>query len=150
MTAPEDDRLIRLLGQALSQADPVPASVQRVALGALAWRTIDAELAAVAYDSGMDERVGARSDEVARQLTFGSAELEIEIMVVPERGRRLVGQLVPPRVATVGLTCGDQLLETTSDDLGRFRFDGVGCGPTRLTVSAGTDSPQVETEWIVL
>lgn len=150
MSAPEDDRLISLLGRALAHADPVPASVQRVALGALAWRTIDADLAALAYDSGMEEAVGARSDEVARQLTFGSPGLEIEIMVVPEHGRRLVGQLVPPRAATVGLTCGDQVLETTSDDLGRFRFEGVGSGPTRLSVSAGPDGPHVETEWVVL
>lgn len=150
MTAPQDDRLMRLLARALCQADPVPPAVRRVALGALAWRTIDADLAALAYDSGMEGAVGARSDEVARQLTFGSPGLEIEVMVVPERGRRLVGQLVPPRVATVALTCGGQVLETTSDDLGRFRFERVASGPTRLSVAAGPDGPQVETEWVIL
>ena len=149
MTASDDDSLLHLLGQALSQADPVPDRVTRVALGALAWRTIDAELAALAFDSGM-EPAGARSDEVTRQITFAAPDLEIEVMVVPNGGRRLVGQLVPPRVATVGLTCGDQELETTSDDLGRFRFEDVRSGPTRLTVSGGSDDPPVQTEWVVL
>lgn len=149
MSATEDDQLLTLLAQAMSLADPVPDSVRRVALGALAWRTIDADLAALVYDSGL-EAAGVRSDEVARQLTFGSPGLEIEVMVVPNGRRKLLGQLVPPRVAAVTLTCDCIVVETTSDDLGRFRFEEVGSGSTRLCVSGGPRDPRVETEWIVL
>jgi len=148
---PDDDsQLLGLLAQALAQADPVPEGVTRGALGALTWRTLDAELAALVYDSGMEEAVGARSDEVSRQLTFGGAGNEIEVMIVPGRPRRLVGQLVPPREADVRLTLGDQVLESTSDDLGRFRFDDVPSGPARIWVSSGPQEHPAETEWVIL
>lgn len=149
MTAPDDDRLLALLGRALEQGDPVPASVRHAAVGAFTWRTIDAELAALVYDSGMEEVVGARSDQVTRQLTFERDGLEIEVMVVPEAGMRLIGQLVPPRRALVRLVSREGQSETTSDDLGRFRFESFVAGPARLQVSPGAGEPPIETEWVI-
>lgn len=148
--SPDDDRLLHLLSQALEHQSPMTEQAKEGAYAAFAWRTIDAELAALAYDSGMELSTGARSDEVARQLTFASDGLEIEVMVVPDGARRLVGQLVPPLVATVTLTRNDQVLETTSDDLGRFAFDLPGSGPTKISVSRGPGKPPVDTEWVVL
>lgn len=150
MTTSEDDRVLDLLGRALRQADPVPDSARHAALGAFSWRTIDAELAALVYDSGMEAVVGTRGDEVVRQLTFGTEGQEIEVMVVPDGGRRLVGQLVPPRRAVVRLTTADAVSEATSDDLGRFRFDAVPPGPARLWVASSSDDPPAETEWVIL
>lgn len=150
MTAPDDDDgLLDVLGRALRQADPVPDRVKEAALAAFSWRTIDAELAALVYDSGMELTSGARSDEVARQLTFAAGDLEIEVMVAPD-GEQLLGQLVPPQVATVSLTRDGEVLETTSDALGRFRFDLSASGPVRLSVPQGAGQPPVETEWVVL
>lgn len=148
MTPAEEDGLLGLLDQALRQVDPVPEHVMRMARGAYAWRTIDADLAAIAYDSGLEEMVGARGDEVARQLTFAAPGLEIEVMIVPDGGRRLLGQLVPPREVTVSLSSGGDSLQTMSDSLGRFRFETIRPGPTRLTVIG--DDWSVATEWVVL
>jgi hypothetical protein len=147
--APDDDRLLELLSQALEQQNPLTERAREGAYAALTWRTVDAELAALSYDSAMELSTGARSDEVARQLTFATDSLEIEIMVAAE-GPRLVGQLVPPSVAAVTLTRGGEVLETTSDDLGRFGFDLTGAGPTRISVARGPGQPAVETEWVVL
>lgn len=149
-TSPDDDRLLELLSQALERQAPLTAQAKEGAYAAFAWRTIDAELAALVYDSGMELSSGARSDDVARQLTFGTDGLEIEVMVVADGGPRLVGQLVPPLVAQVTLTRADRVLETTSDDLGRFGFDLPGSGPTKIAVLRGADQSPVETEWVVL
>lgn len=149
MTTADDEALLGLVGRALGQDDPVPERAREAALAAFAWRTIDAELAALVYDSGMELATGARSDEVARQLTFEAEGVEIEVMVVPG-GERLLGQLVPPRSVGLSLTSGGRVLETTTDDLGRFRFEGVGSGPARFTVMSGSGRPPVETEWVVL
>lgn len=150
MSTPEDDdRLLDVLGHALRRADPVPARVKDAAMAAFSWRTIDAELAALVYDSGMELTSGARSDEVARQLTFDAGDLEIEVMVVPD-GEQLLGQLVPPVATTVTLTRDEEVLATTSDELGRFRFNLSASGPVRLSVSRGAGDPPVETEWVVL
>jgi hypothetical protein len=146
--APDDDRLLELLSQALEQQNPLTDRAREGAYAALTWRTIDAELAALSYDSAMELSTGARGDEVARQLTFATDSLEIEVMVA--EGPRLVGQLVPPFVAAVTLTRGDEVLETTSDDLGRFGFDLAGSAPTKIAVVLGPGDPAVETEWVVL
>ena len=150
MTPDDDDDLLDLLGASLRHAEPVPDRAREAALAAFSWRTIDAELAALVYDSGMELVSGARSDEVARQLTFEGEGMEIEVMIVPVAERRLVGQLVPPRVATVTLTSENHVQRTTSDDLGHFRFDTIGSGPSRLSIATAQDQPPLHTQWVVL
>jgi hypothetical protein len=70
------------------------------------WRTIDEELATLVFDSA-SELTGVRSEDTARQLTFRAPGMEIEVMVVDEATRRVVGQLVPPGAFTISLLVGD-------------------------------------------
>ena len=102
------------------------------ARAASTWRTIDQELAELVFDSAT-ELAGVRSEDTARQLTFRAPGVEIEVMMVDESSRRIVGQLVPPQAATMRLTGGDRETEQEVDRLGRFTFDGV---------PPGTDPPQ--------
>lgn len=147
----DDDHLLDLLGLALRQADPLPPAAKEAAIAGFSWRTMDADLAALVYDSAMElTGAGARSDEVARQLTFESDGTELEVMIVANGDRRLLGQLVPPRETTVTLACAGNVHRTRSDELGRFRFEVLGSGPSRLSVAAGPVGPGLETEWIVL
>ena len=97
-----DDALLDLLGQAIDAGDPMPAHVLAAARGAVAWRTIDQDLAGLVFDSAT-ELTGVRDPNVARQLTFRSDGVEIEVMLVDSNARRLVGQLVPARPTTVTL-----------------------------------------------
>ncbi len=92
----QDDEIMALLAEALERADPVPAHVMDNARAAFTWRTIDAELAELVFDSALHAS-GVRSEEANRQVTFRSSNVEIEIMILEDRGRRLVGQLVPAR-----------------------------------------------------
>ena len=80
MSAYDDDRLLDLLTRALSQADPVPEHVVEAARASFTWRTIDAELAELVYDSAGEELVGVRSAEATRQVTFRAPGIEIEVM----------------------------------------------------------------------
>ena len=143
-----DDALQEVLGVALRQADPVPRHVVAAARGAFTWRTIDQELADLVFDSAT-ELTGVRDRSGSRQLTFRGPDLEIEVMVADPATRRLVGQLVPARPATVRLEGTESVLEQDADRFGRFTFDGAPAGPVRITV-AGTDGPAVTTDWVLL
>ncbi len=147
-TDPNDDALQEVLGTALRQADPVPRHVIAAARGAFTWRTIDQELADLVFDSAT-ELTGVRDHGGTRQLTFQGPGLEIEVMVADPATRRLVGQLVPARPATVRLEGTEAVLEQQADRFGRFTFDGAPAGPVRITV-AGSDDTAVTTDWILL
>jgi hypothetical protein len=143
-----DDELLELLGRALRAADPVPDPVLHGARAAWTWRTIDEELAELVFDSAA-ELTGVRSEDTARQLTFRAPGMEIEVMIVDEASRRIVGQLVPPGAFTITLLAGDEQHEQATDRLGRFSFDAVRPGPVRLAVSDPGGTHIVTTEWVL-
>lgn len=149
--APDDELLLELLAAALQASDPVPDHVLAGARGAVAWRTIDQDLADLVFDSAT-EPTGVRDRSSSRQLTFRTDDLEIEVMLVDPVGRRLVGQLVPPRATDVSLesTSADGPVTQHADAHGRFTFDGVVPGPVRLAVSGVDGAPDVLTDWVVL
>lgn len=149
MSTHHDDQLQELLAEALAAADPVPDHVVHAAKEAYTWRTIDAELAELVFDSANQELAGVRSSETARQVTFRAPGVEIEMMVMAEGTRRLVGQLVPPQQAVVELHYGDSVRETATDPLGRFSFVDVPTGPVQVAVITSDDS-RVLTEWMVV
>jgi hypothetical protein len=145
-----DDDLLELVGRALRAADPVPDRVIEGARAAWTWRTIDQELAELVFDSAA-ELTGVRSEDTARQLTFRAPGMEIEVMIVDEASRRIVGQLVPPGTFTVQLLTSDDVVrDETTDRLGRFAFDAVAPGPVRLAVVDPDGTHVVTTEWTLL
>ena len=143
-----DDELVEAIKTGLEQTDPVPMSAVEAAKAAFTWRTIDAELAELVYDSAETGLVGVRG-EGARQVTFRSPGVEIEVMVTDERERRIVGQLVPPQQATVEALTSGGIREQGSDSLGRFSFEGIVPGPVKLSVETA-DGGTVVTEWTIL
>lgn len=147
-TSDRDDELLALLGQALAAGDPPPAHVLDGAKAAYTWRTIDAELAELVFDSAR-ELTGVRSEDVKRQVTFEAPGIEIEVMVVDEVTRRLVGQLIPPQESKIELVSDNDVSSMVTDHLGRFAFDDVALGPVRLVVKGDDDRPLVQTEWVL-
>ncbi|HEY3485246.1 MAG TPA: carboxypeptidase-like regulatory domain-containing protein [Ilumatobacteraceae bacterium] len=143
-----DDEVLALLGDALQHHEPVPDRVLTGARAAFTWRTIDAELAELVFDSAL-EGAGVRSDDIARQVTFQAPGVEIEVMLIDDGSRRLVGQLVPATEVTVELTSGDRVSSAHSDRLGRFGFDDIEPGPVRLTVLGSSGERLVHTEWVL-
>jgi hypothetical protein len=165
---PDDDELEQELRQAERLLDPVPARLLRGAVDIFSWRTIDAELAALTFDSadassaaavrgsggaGTVESVGtagAAGSGVAglpRLLTFDAGEVSIELELAGSAAERAItGQLVPAQPAEVELRLGDQRLTTTADALGRFEVIARGSGPISLRFRLA-DS-EIVTEWV--
>jgi len=142
------------LSAVLQDADPVPVSALAAARAALAWRTVDAELAEL-LAAPEPELAGVRSSSpVELPLRFAAADLRIEIEVQPAgRAVRLIGQLDPARTARVELqqARGD-VRSATADDLGRFVITGAVPGPSRLVCWADTpgSTTVIRTDWFVL
>jgi len=149
MNEQNDDQWIATLGDAIRHADPVPEHVLAGARAAFTWRTIDAELAELVFDSA-SELTGVRGETSPRQVTFQAPGVEIEVMVIENGQRRIVGQLVPPSEVTVQLASGDSVAETQTDELGRFTFNDVLPGPVRLSVLGSSGEDLVHTEWVLL
>lgn len=121
MTDPwDDDTLLAALGGVL-RSEP-PPEVLEAAKGLFTWRTVDAELADLTYDSLLDqEPATVRAAAQPRILTFEVEGLTIDVEVdAGPDGRRLVGQLVPAQSVDLELVGRDVAVPTASDALGRF------------------------------
>ncbi len=146
-----DDQLLARLAAALEAADPMPESALEAAKATFTWRTIDAELASLVFDSAAEELVGVRSADATRQMTFRTPGVEIELVVMSETSRRVVGQLVPPQAAEIILHHEDDERTAQSDSLGRFTFHDVPSGSIRLTCKLKDESGAVvQTEWTLI
>jgi hypothetical protein len=154
LLGPEDEELLQELRAAARRFDPPPDSVMEAARASLTWRTIDAELAALEFDSVVDLATAAvRGGEGPRLLTFAAPGLSIEVEVSPIGSRRqLVGQLVPAQPARIDVRHAGGVTTVRADQLGRFGADAISAGPVSLRCHLG-DTPSslpVVTEWIPL
>ena len=147
-----DDALLEELRALAAEVDPTPEHVLLAARGSYSWRTIDAELAGLVYDSVLDaEPLAIRSEDEARLLTFETPvdAIELEITVVGDE-RRILGQLVPPGPGVVELRRVGGVLEAEADEHGRFSFDRVKPGPVSLRCRRTSDGAAIETEWVTI
>jgi hypothetical protein len=148
-----DDRLIEELRGAARRFDPLPAPVQEAARASLTWRTVDAELAALAFDSAIEPSTTVRSGGDSRLLAFSAPgfSVEMEVAAIGVR-RRLVGQVVPPQVARIEVRHPGGVVIVEADKLGRFSAEGVSAGPVSLRCHppAGTTDSAIITEWVLL
>lgn len=127
--------------------DPVPSHLLQAAVEAYTFRTMDAELADLAFDS-LAEPVTVRGGDGPRSLTFSApaVTVDLEITFTGTAGR-VVGQLIPPQHAEIEIH-GGRPVTVTADSLGRFTCDDVPTGPFSLRCRlAGT---VLVTEWITV
>jgi hypothetical protein len=152
------DALLRELQSLLARVDPMPPQLLDQVRRSFCWRTIDAELAELSFDSLIDREsaLAVRSHRDAalepRMLGFDAVvhgeDLSIEVEVSSDGERRaLVGQIFPAGAGTVEVQAGDGgSTEFPVDELGRFLIEPVPRGPVRLRVEhAGR---VVQTTWL--
>ena len=141
----DDDTLLAELKEATRRAGEPTSTMAAAAEAAWSWRTVDAELASLTYDSVVDEAALVRdAGTTSRQLVFEGEGLAVELEHTPDG---LVGQLVPPAAGTVTLLGpAGELAAVEADDLGLFRIDGARRGPVRLRCVAG--SHDILTDWV--
>ena len=143
-----DDETERELRQALELIDPVPAHLLPWAAGAFAWRTVDADLAELAFDSLAEPAAPVRGPDESRLLTFQTGELIVEVELDADgTGRRLIGRLAPATPAEVEIHHNGGTASMTADALGRFAAGGLAPGPMRLRLRPFTPSPPIVTDW---
>lgn len=149
-----DEQLLAAMRDALASAGTTAADVrlteQVKASGKAAWtwRTIDAELATLVFDSVLEESALVRGDDstATRLLVFeGPGESSVEFEV-GDRG--LVGQLLPPAPGTVRLLNADgSVVESSTDEVGCFELP-LPPGPFRLICRSAES--EFTTEWVRL
>jgi hypothetical protein len=151
----DDGQLLAMLGEALEAARDMPPEFVRAGKAVYRPPDLDAELAALIYDS---ERVLAdhtarepaltRADTAAlRELTFAASGLTIELEIT---GGGLLGQLAPQEPAVVEVQVQDGTTgRFAADELGCFTVQPVPRVPFRLRCRIGT-RVDVLTSWISL
>ena len=146
----DDEQLMATLGEALRVGNSVPASFLEAARSSFAWRTIDAELAALTYDSAREERGAAltRAEPAAlRSFTFVASHLTIELHLADGQ---VHGQVVPPQPGEVELrTARGPVRSVPVDEVGYFNLGAVPAGSFRL-LARTADGASVLTDWITL
>jgi hypothetical protein len=152
---PSDDELAAWLAAAADRYDRVPADVVAAGKGSFTWRTVDSDLAALAYDSLLDEApmAGARGTAGAepRTLTFEAPDLTVEVEVEAGGTRTIVGQLVPGQPGDVEVRHPHGSLRVEADEVGVFRATGIPPGPVSLLCrTRRRPETVVETDWVVL
>ena len=150
---PGDDELEEELRRTAASLDPVPSELLQAAADAFTWRTVDAELAELVYDSLVDEDAMAlvRGGQDRRLLSFEAAGLTIDLQVTTSgAARELTGQLAPPQRASIEIRSGSGQVTTDADELGRFRATSVPAGPMslRCSLTAADPGPAIITDWI--
>jgi hypothetical protein len=151
----DEEDMMRLLGLAVAQ-DQVPDQVVAAAKGSYTWRTIDAELAELAYDSLLDsELAGVRGDDSGRALSFEYGSVTIELDVDVSNGVRVLeGQVSPSPAVQVEVqhANSDGTWSGSADDHGRFSFQDIPPGPVRLffRFSPSSGPAMLLTEWVTI
>lgn len=133
-----DDDLPQYLVDALLSRGPSDDAVELVK-NAFTWRTIDAELMELAYDSVLDD-AGVRDANAARTIEFtvGDISVVIEIAAGVLRGTVATGDAATGDPAA---TDGVRLIVEGNDPVeravvaGAFRFDNPPAGTARLELT---------------
>lgn len=146
-------KLAHDLREVYDAIDPVPPGVLAVAYGALAWRNVDADLAALVADSADTDSplAGVRDGGGARLVTFEADGVVIEVEVADTgEARRLIGQVIPAGTRGIVVETPENAVTVDVDQLGRFSATGVGRGPVRLTCQLPDRDRHVVTSWITI
>jgi hypothetical protein len=147
----DDDQLLAALEDALREARDVPRHFIDAGKAVYAWHNIDAELAALTYDSAAESRrpvAATRAERAAlRELTLATRQLKIHIQVTD---RALHGQIVPAQQAEIELRTVDRPPEVIPTDTdGWFSVQPIPIGSFRLHCRTATGITAL-TDWLAI
>jgi hypothetical protein len=128
----QDHEMMHKLREGIAELHPEPDNLVQLASGLFTLRTLDGDLAALAYDSTLDEAVSVRSPGVlTRVLSFESDAASFEIDLDEQR-RIIIGQVIPPVEGTIELQHPEGSQTVDLGAVGSFEFRDVPVGPLRL------------------
>lgn len=147
------ERHLDELSEVSDRLDPVPPAALEAAIAAFSWRTIDAELADLVFDSSAQagELVGIRSSHANRHLTFEAPHLVVELELDDDADFPVVGQLVPMGPAEVEVCYPGGSVSAQADERGRFWVSEVAGRIVSLRIRrADTGVDWITTPWVSL
>lgn len=136
MTEPRDADVFARLRTLWLEVDPVPAGLVDRMVAAVAADDLGHEYALLTLVEG---GLGAvRGDADALTLQFSDGTTSILLHVTPTAsGRRRVDGWVDTATAEIVLTQGERSISTSPEETGRFVFDEVPPGLTRVRLTTG-------------
>jgi hypothetical protein len=145
----DDDRLLAALGEAVRAARAVPPEFTAAGQAAYTWHNVDAELAALTFDSAAQAAVAAvRAQEASpRFLTFAGGDVTIELEIGSDS---IVGQIVPAGSGHVdSCPASGPAVTAEIDEIGCFIIRPLPPSPFRLHCHLASGG-SVLTTWITL
>jgi hypothetical protein len=147
------ERHLLELATTSSKLDPLPIATFEAAVASFARRSTDTELADLVFDSASTREglVEMRSTGIARQLTFETPDLVIELMVDDSAECPLVGKLVPECTAEIELRSGAATVTVRADERGRFWAPNLPSRVVSLRITRPNhENESVTTPWVSL
>ena len=149
-TEQANQELFARLARIADEIDPVPRLAYEFGHAAFELRRLDSELAELICDSAADTEslAGVRGELSVRLLSFEAADLDIDLQVVPQAGRRSVLGQVVGTVTDVRMETAEGIVPAAVDPHGRFQVDDIVAGRMRLHVVA--DGAVYITSWVTV
>lgn len=135
MTDHEDAELFARLRSLWTGIDPVPASLIDRMIAAVATDSLTEEYALLTL---VDQPLGAvrgEADALTLQFSDGTTSILLHVTSTAD-GRHRVDGWVDTATAQIVLSQGDDIRSTTPSETGRFVFDEVPSGLTRVRLTA--------------
>jgi hypothetical protein len=144
----DDDQLVAAIDEAFRAEREVPRDFIEAGQATFTWHNIDAELAALTFDSATEAAMAVRAEEVSpRFLSFTANQLTIELEVGPDE---IVGQIVPPQPGHAdACPARGAAITAAIDEIGCFIIRPLPASPFRLHFHADS-GVSVLTTWITL
>lgn len=146
MTDHEDARMLARLREHWRAVDPVPAGLIDRMVAAVASDGLNSEHALLTLVEGQLGEVRGEADALTLQFSDGSTSILLHVTTTAS-GRRRVDGWVDTAAAEIVLTQGKKARSVSPEETGRFVFDEVPSGLTRvrLTTVVGDETRTLAT-----
>lgn len=146
MSAHEDAEMFARLRTLWSDVDPVPAGLIDRMVAAVAADGLNREYALLTLVEGQLGAVRGEADALTLQFSDGSTSILLHVTRTAS-GRRRVDGWVDTAAAEIFLTQGEKTVSVSPEETGRFVFDEVPPGLTRvrLTTAIGDETRTLAT-----
>lgn len=146
MSDEDDARLFARLRSLWREVDPVPAGLIDRMVAAVAADGLNREYALLTLVEGQRGAVRGETDALTLQFSDGSTSILLHVTTTAS-GRRRIDGWVDTAAGEILLLQGERERRTTPAETGRFVFDEVpsGLSRVRLTATAGDETRTLET-----
>lgn len=134
MTAQEDAQMFARLRTLWGEIDPVPAGLIDRMVASVAADGLTREYALLTLVEGQLAAVRGDADALTLQFSDGSTSILLHVTSTAS-GRRRVDGWVDTAAAEIVLTQGEKTRTTVPEETGRFVFDDVPPGLTRVRLT---------------